>query len=371
MINITAEHEGGCLDRAIRCGENFYALELRPDTWYYFNFKITGCKDKEIIFQFTCRDLDPGPRALSTPQDQGRDRWNYGDWIVEPSISYDNGKTWERTKGIFKKNGVKGTYCFKHTFKEDTAIVSHAPTYTYTDLCNYLKKFEDIPFVKIGSIGKTRVGVDTPRLTITKNPDSRETIVIISREDADEMTGSFAAEGYLDYLVSGAEEVEAALNKYIFEIIPMVGIDGVIAGCTHSAGYGYGGQWWHYEDEAPQEVKNVKNFIRELAKSGQTFPLTGKIHGYGHFSFPNSDYIANNKRLYDALDKNASGWIVDPPNKYQMANSMGIREKGLYERFMLDEFDPEHIFCCHIGGLDQDGSRAAGKGLMQNILELL
>lgn len=372
MISITADHEGGCLDRAVRCGENFYALELRPDTWYYFNFKITGCKDKEIIFQFTCRDLSPGNvRTTSTPQDEGRDRWHYDNFIVRPSVSYDNGKTWAPVDQIYKKNGVKGTFCFRHTFAEDSAIVAHAPTYLYSDLMNYLAKFQNHPFATLGSIGKTRVGVDTPRLTITKNPDSRETVFLIFREDADEMTGSFAMEGVIDYLVSGAQDAEAALQKYIFELVPMVCIDGVIAGCTHSAGYGYGGQWWHHEDDAPQEIKNVKKLARELAQAGQTFPLTGKIHGSTHFYFTTSDYIANNNRTAEALSHSTDGWIVDPTARYQSYCAVEIRPKGLFERFMMDEFEARDIFCCHIGGTDPDVSREAGKGLIKNLLKLL
>ena len=90
MINITADHEGGCLDRAVKCAEDFYALLLRPDTWYYFNFKITGCKGKNIIFQFMCRD------NLAPDHNEGRHRWLYGGYIEKPLVSYDNGKSWSK-----------------------------------------------------------------------------------------------------------------------------------------------------------------------------------------------------------------------------------------------------------------------------------
>ena len=56
MITFDSDFEGGSLDRAIKMGENWYHLKLRPDTWYYFSCRIRGCKGKNIIFEITCGD---------------------------------------------------------------------------------------------------------------------------------------------------------------------------------------------------------------------------------------------------------------------------------------------------------------------------
>ena len=137
--------------------------------------------------------------------------------------------------------GVKGAYIFTHTFTEDEAIVGYSETYLYSDLQKYLDEFCKHPLVKRISIGKSRGGVNQDTLSITRNPDVKKTVFIISREDADEVTGSFSAEGMLNWAVSDDPMAVAFLNEYVLEFVPMVCIDGVIAGSTHSCGYGYSG----------------------------------------------------------------------------------------------------------------------------------
>ncbi len=100
-------------------------------------------------------------------------------------------------------------------------------------------------------------------------------MVLIGREDADECGGSFGVEGLVNYLLCEGKEL---LQKYVFKIIPMVGIDGVIAGVTHSAGYGYSGKNWH-KKPAPDEIENAKNAIRKWVAIGGELVLAGKLRG--------------------------------------------------------------------------------------------
>lgn len=364
MITITADHEGGCLDRAVKCAEDFYALCLRQDTWYYFNFKITGCKDKEIIFQFMCRD------NLAPDHNEGRNRWLYGGYIEKPLVSYDNGKTWSEVDSIRKLGNMRGQFIFSNTFKEDEAIVSFSPTYLYTDLQEYLNKIKDHPLVKISDIGTSRSGRAVPRVSITRNPDSKKAFILIGREDADEVTGSTSIEAAIDWLLSDDPKAAAFLEKYHFECIPMVGVDGVVYGSTHSAGYGYGGNTYHL-DPAPREVQNVINFVRSVVHDeGREIVFAGKLHGGMRYTTRHIiDYLTASPTLDHYLKENK----LDYWQPHWTGNALTIRPLGYFERFVLDEFLVTEVFGCHVNGKSKEACYYCGRDLMRvlaNYLEL-
>lgn len=362
MITIDSDFEGGCLDRSVRLGENFYYLELRQDTWYYFHFRIRGCKGREIIFQFTCRDIQaPGC-------EEGRGRWSYENdtVLVRPVVSYDR-KHFAQVEHIEKDRSLKGTYRFRHTFEEDEAYLCFGHPYLYSDLQEYLKRIEGHPYVTRGSIGVSRNGVDQPLLTITANPECRKCVVILSREDADEITGSFAAEGMVDYLISGAPDAEAFLKNHTLLLAPMVCVDGVIAGATHSAGYGYGGNRWH-ENPSPREIENVKEMIRRLVRSGSEIVLAGKLHG-GMTMQPvhTFDCISTEIKLRDTLLAHATEYWKPIPREFDLA----IRPRGFFERFLLDEFGITRSFAVHVQGISADHLRKCGRDLLRALFAYL
>lgn len=362
MITIDSDFEGGCLDRSVRLGENFYFLELRQDTWYYFHFRIRGCKGREIIFQFACREIqEPG-------YEEGRGRWSYDNdsVLVYPVVSYDR-KTWAPVEHIEKDRQLKGNYRFRHTFEADEAYLCFGHPYLYSDLQKYLKTLEGHPYLTRGSIGASRNGVDQPLLKVTANPDSRKIVVILSREDADETTGSFAAEGMIDYLISGASDAEAFLKNYVLLFVPMVCVDGVIAGSTHSAGYGYGGNRW-YENPAPREIENVKNLLRDTVRSGSEIVLAGKLHG-GMTMQPvhTVDCISSEIVLRDTLLANATEYWKPISREWDLA----IRPKGYFERFLLDEFGITRSFAVHVQGTSADNLRKCGRDLLRALFVYL
>lgn len=351
-IRISHEFEGGCLDHAVKCGPNFYSLVLRPDTWYYFHFNITGCKGKKIVFHFITRDID------NPAYDKGAGRWIVGEHKHFPQISYDH-KTWTDVDQFGRQpGGARGSFLFTQTFKEDTAWIGYNQPYLYTDLRNYLENLCRSPLITRSDIGLSRGGVKQDRLTITRNPDSRKTVLLISREDADEMTTSYAAEGMLNWLVSDDPLAVRFLNEYVVEFIPMVCVDGVIAGATHSAGYGYGGAQWA-EEPSPDEIQNVKDLTRKLVKSGQTIVLAAKIHGGQFMGKGGMDFIASNERLHAALLKYKTEYWN--PSK---ASKTTIRPQGYFERFMVDEFDLGDVFGMHVQGESEDDLRFCGRDVL-------
>ena len=364
-IFFDGDYEGSCIGSVSKLGEDFYSIDLRADTWYYFNFRMRGCKGREIIFTFTCREItSPGYSG-------GMNRWKYADGhIVAPVVSYDGGKTWEKTTDIYTGSCI-GQYYFRHTYKEDEAIVSFGPMYTYTDLLSYLDRYCKHPEVTRSSIGKSRCGLDMPRLTVTRNPDAKKCVFVISREDADEFTGSAGLEGMLDYLVSDNDDARLFLDNYKFECIPMVSVDGVIAGTTHSAGYGDGGRWWHKEN-APQEIENVRKLAFELADSGMEFALAGKFHGGMSLEPVHTiDYMSSSVKLHRAMRTHTTEFWNPIQTPAVISSTLTIRPLGYFERFMLDNFELYNVFAVHVQGTSFDNLRYCGRDLLKALFAFL
>ncbi len=357
-LSFDADFENGSIDRVIRLGLDWYHIILRQDTWYRFFFRVKGCRDRELIFEFTCRNIN------NSNYDEGKGRWIKSGAIVKPLFSYDR-KHWQSVDHIEKHFQDPGKYRFMHRFTEDEAYVSYHHPYTYSDMLEWLKLLQHEPCVTIDTLGKTRNGFPQPFLTIANTTSFGDMIVLIGREDADEITSSWGIEGMVRVLL--APESQELLKRYTFKIVPMVGIDGVVAGAHHSAGYGYGGKRWHCEP-APREIENVKNGIRQWVAQGYRLKLAGKLHGQQCFT-SNTGYdgvLTSSPILREAIkngvDRYSNGlWSPTGPD-------LAIRPKGYFERFLLDEFGLSEVFGTHIHGDTPENARRGGEGLMHGIV---
>ena len=364
QLKFDADFENGSMDRIVRLGVNWYHLFLRSDTWYFFHFRVRGCRGREIIFEF---DQNEATHSAVCPYIGKGVGPTYEQCCEEnkPFVSYD-GKTWRRVDRMETSRNFPRRYRFTHTFSKNEAYVCYTHPYTYSDMLAWLETVKKNPLVKIESIGKSRNGISQPLLTITENSSSRDLVVLIVREDSDEPLGSWGIEGVVRRLL--ASESKKLLQRYTFKIVPMVCVDGVIAGATHSAGYGYGGCRWH-EEPAPAEIENVKSAIKQWVKQGYRLKLAGKLHGGYRLSatqkdapvVKDQDTLTSNPAIRDALKRYTDEFWRGIPTDLQ------IRPKGFFERFMLDEFNFGNIFGTHIQGATPENARRCGEGLMKNI----
>lgn len=367
ILSFDADFEYGTIGNLVRLGKDWYSIVLRENTWYRFYFRIKGCKNREIIFDFDC------PDTLEKDCSAGNVRWQFAEGFNRPYISY-NGTDWERVTKIERVHTYFGKYRFNHFFKEDEAFISFNIPYTYSDLMRWLKGLSKEKIVSIESIGKTRNGISQPAITITNNPNTKDMVVIIGREDADEVGGSFGIEGLVDYLLNEGKQL---LDDFVFKIVPMVGIDGVVAGATFSAGYGYSGYNW-INGSAPKEIQNVIDAIHQWVDDGMRIKFAGKLHGA---SYPNvtkglDDIIACNQLVLDTLRKGVSEfyngtWVPGSYNEdlrwEQNLNTISIRDKGYFERFIMDDFGIDFVFGTHILEEQPEDTRNGGKAIMHGV----
>jgi len=361
-----ADFDNGSLDRVVRMGLNWYHLMLRPDTGFFFHFRVKGCKDREIIFEYWTRETTGNAQCPMSgrkpPAVAARPPWPQP-YELKPYVSYD-GRNWEPVDRMEQDFRFPRSFRFTHRFTSDEAFVCNAWPYPHGDMVEWLKTLEEESNVAIGAIGESRNGVTQPLLTIPAKPGSKDLVVLIGREDADEPLGSWGIEGMVRRLL--AEEAQELLQRYTFQIVPMVCVDGVIAGATHSAGYGYGGWRWH-EQPSPTEIENVKKAIRSWIEQGYRIQLAGKLHG-GHSvltdqakAFPSQNAMTSSPAIREALTKYTDefwiGNVVD----------LQIRPRGYFERFLLDEFEFGQSFATHIQGATPKAARQCGEGLMRSL----
>ena len=364
-----ADFESGCMDRMVRLGLNWYHLMLRPDAYSFFYFRVRGCRGREIIFEFTRRETTSNarcPLAGRRPSVMPASAAPCWPEPAEPKafVSYD-GRTWNAVDHMEMDPRFPRSYRLVHKFSEDEAYVCYTHPYKHSDMLAWLETVKESPLVELDSIGKSRNGVSQPVLTITKDRSSRDLVVLIAREDCDEPLGSWGIEGVVRRLLSA--ESKEVLQRCTFKIVPMVCVDGVIAGATHSAGYGYGGGRWH-EEPAPAEIENVKRAIREWVGQGYRLKLAGKLHSGSALTsiqckeaLAHNDTIASNQAVSDALRRYTDDYWLGNPTPLQ------IRPIGFFERFMLDAFGLGNIFATHIQAATPENARRCGEGLMKNI----
>ena len=119
--------------------------------------------------------------------------------------------------------------------------------YTYTDLIEYLRQFKENPHpsLKIEALCKTVTGIKVPLLTVTdfSIPNNKKQVIFINaRVHPGEPQSSWLMEGIIDLLLKAPaddnEKIERSKllkEKFIFKLIPMMNIEGVIFGNTRTS----------------------------------------------------------------------------------------------------------------------------------------
>lgn len=313
--------ENACLGNVKRLYKNWYFLEYRPDCWFWFHFKVKGCKGRTIIFEVN---------FIKTPK-TGGDQWHSKAWIHHPYLSYNNGADWqcvEHVEDDFHLDHIR----FSHTFSEDEVEICFGIPYTVSNLKNFLKTI-DHPDCEKNILGYSRSGFPISLLTIAsrriRSLKEKKGIWLLYREDTNETITSFAAEGGVRFLLSDEPVAVELRNEYEFNIVPMSSMEGTMAGTTFSAGYGYLTNRWN-EDPGPDELRPIKQAITAWVAEGNKLCIAGKHHGNTRFhSKGGSFFWVNSIPLGQALANNV---------QHEAYFQLLIRNKGRFERWIIDTF---------------------------------
>jgi hypothetical protein len=234
LLRFNSHFESGNLDRAYHLGLDSYHVILEYDAnksgscqWFYFSFSNVR---KDVKYYFTISGFHKGRGVFAN----GAKVFWYSDRQAR-----DTGVSWARGGSNYgfamtdpnKRFSLQ--FQMKFPYDNDTVYVAYGLPYTYTDLLQYIRQWRTAApaLVTVSSLCRSFGGRDCPLLTIAHGAiEGKPVIFLTARCHPGESNGSVVLHGFIDFLVGGSLEANELLAQFVFQIVPMVCIDGVIEG---------------------------------------------------------------------------------------------------------------------------------------------
>ena len=252
-------------------------VSRHKDTW--FSFKIKGVKHKKVTMVIEWLN---SVRATS----------NFGGQVNNTAMITYDGKGFEIVKDVnfrLKDPDVEdGNFIqtLHHTFREDEAHVTYCAPWSNTRMAALTAKLESDPRVEVDNIGYSKykkLPLTYYKITDKDYPDAdKKKLFLIAREDSYEAGGSWAAEGVINFLLSGDPVANEMLKKMAFVIFPIFSVDGVAMGATNyplkpdNSEFVYvTGKW---DTDIYYEVNLMKDFWHKMKSEGFEPDVAFKFH---------------------------------------------------------------------------------------------
>ena len=200
------------------------------------------------------------------------------------------------------------TLSFDYTFEYDNDEIYFANCipFTYTDVMKELNeytKYENnkYPFFHRKTLCTTLAGNDVDYITINNSnlnkfeeeSSKKNGIVLFARQHPSETVGSWTIKGAIEFLMGDSDEAKYLRDNFIFKIIPMINVDGVIMGNTRTslAGCDLNRRWSNPNEFLHPEIFSAKELIMNFASNKKIECI---VDFHGHFGAFNSFFYANN-----------------------------------------------------------------------------
>ena len=202
------------------------------------------------------------------------------------------------------------TLSFNFTFKydNDTIFFANSIPFTYTDLMkdlNYYTKYENskYPFFHRKTLCQSLLGNDLDYITINNsnlnNNNSeikrKEGIILMARQHPSETVSSWTIKGAIEFLMNESDEAKYLRDNFIFKIIPMINIDGVILGNSRTSisGCDLNRRWKQPNYFLHPEIYYCKDLIKNFYDK---IKINCIVDFHGHFGAFNSFFYANHRK---------------------------------------------------------------------------
>jgi hypothetical protein len=237
--------ESGNLRRAVQVSAFEYDLILRPDLntrghtqWFYF---AVANAQRGVTYKFNILNMVK-PDSL----------FNFGmqPLVYSTQEAALRGTGWRRRghdvayyqNHIKRRNGYYYTLSFKLRVlhASDVNYIAYTHPYTCTDLNRYLRNLEKDPTTakrfRRRPLCETLSGNTIEMLTVTSfasDPEAinkRKGVVISARVHPGESNASFMMQGIIDYLTGPSLDAKILRDNFVFKLVPMLNVDGVVVG---------------------------------------------------------------------------------------------------------------------------------------------
>jgi hypothetical protein len=258
-------------------------------------------------------------------------------------------------------------HVFTGVFTEKTLWVARYVPYPYSRMQRFLDQFRAHPAARLSVIGKSPQGHEVPVLTITAPGDqgSRRVVVIHARTHPGEVASSFVLEGLISFLLGPSPRAEQLRSRLVFTILPMLNVDGVIAGNNRVSptGVNVEGKWFGLPAPSlalnaaltPPEVLLFHSYLEGLLKSGTKVSMALNLHAsagepknqafaFVHFGPTGHGYTAAEAALYDQHMRFINELAAVQGAAWLEAGSEGGRDFlkiNMPERWWWDHFGPQ------------------------------
>jgi len=257
--------------------KSFTRSDRYDHTGFTFHFRITGCKNKKVVFNFHVKEeVDSDTEDITAV-------YANPDF---PVISYD-GETWMRMDTKSMKSHPTEEYwkivTVEHEFTEDTAYLSFQYPYSSTRLDKFIERIHDSPYCTIGNAGRSTEGKDIKLISIT-NPDvalkEKKVVWFTGLQHCSELGAGRGLEAIIDFLLSDDPAAHEARHCYFFNFIPLVNVDAVDEGRgrTHSLGVNLNREWEN--DNPVEEISSITETLDNWIAQGNSIDLLLDIHGF-------------------------------------------------------------------------------------------
>ncbi len=245
FIQVSSDFESGSVGRVRQPTDTSLFLDLADDN-------DDGSLPDEWRSWWYVR-LDDVPTDEDVLITLGNRGW---DITYTPVFSYDD-VNWQRVADD-DVTELGDRLRIRMRFEQPTVWLARFYPYTHSRMQGWLDGFDGSPFVAREAIGETPGGRPLELVTITDPGAPRAEKVRIwihSRTHPAETGSSFLLEGLLEFLLSGEPDAQTALRRFVFSVVPMHNVDGVVVGNYRTTPQSENLEnGWRYEDDDPFEL---------------------------------------------------------------------------------------------------------------------
>ena len=239
--------------------------------------------------------------------DNNRVGWHH----TTENVNYYKNFLYKLNKG---KKEFYYTLSFNYTFQfdNDEVFFANCIPFTYTDLnrdLNFFTKNENDKYIFFDrkKLCSTIIGNDVEYFTINSTPicpsannnnstinKTKSGVVLFGRQHPSETVGSWTIKGAIDFLMGESDEANYLRDNFIFKIIPMINVDGVVCGNTRTSlsGCDLNRRWSNPNILLHPEIFYSKELIIDFCKRNNVECI---VDFHGHFGAFNSFFYGNHK----------------------------------------------------------------------------
>ena len=244
-------------------------------------------------------------------------------WVYSRKNSEINKIGWHHTTEevkyyknfLYKLNKGKKDYyytlSFNYTFQfdNDEVFFANCIPFTYTDLnrdLNFYTKNENDKYIFFNrkKLCSTIIGNEVEYFSINNtfikypfsstNIENKKGVVLFGRQHPSETVGSWTIKGAMDFLLGDSDEANYLRDNFVFKIVPMINVDGVICGNTRTSlsGCDLNRRWSNPNIILHPEIFYTKEMIMNFSEK---YKIECIVDFHGHFGAFNSFFYGNYK----------------------------------------------------------------------------